>query len=94
MTMVPVPTPSTSQSVLPTYVESTVEARCSQMPSEGPSAMRRTEPIGTATNRPITAAATVQASSVKRHRPEPACATPAAATAAFDAAEPGRACRS
>ena len=50
MTMVPTPTPSISQSVLPTYTHSTVETRWPQMPSEGPSAVKRTEPTGMATS--------------------------------------------
>ena len=71
MTMVPTATPTISQSVFPTYTGSTVETRWLQMPSEGPSAVRRTEQTGIATNIPIVAAMTVQASSAKRHRLEP-----------------------
>ena len=78
MTMVPAPTPSISQSVLPTYTHSTVETRWPQMPSEGPSAVKRTEPTGTATSIPIAAAISVQPSSVKFHRAEPASGVPPA----------------
>ena len=77
-TMVPAPTPSISHSVLPTYTHSTVETRCSQMPSEGPSAVRRTEPTGMATNVPIIAASSVQPSSGKPRRPAPARSAPSA----------------
>ena len=84
MAMVPTPTPSISHSVLPTYTHSTVETRWLQMPSEGPSAVRRTEPTGMATNIPIAAAATVQASSAKRRRPEPAGSVPPAWSVALN----------
>ena len=48
------------------------------MPSEGPSAVKRTEPTGMATSIPIAAAISVQPSSVKFHRAEPASGVPPA----------------
>ena len=75
MTMVPTPTPSISQSVLPAYTQSTVETRWLQMPSEGPIAVKMTEPTGIATNNPIAAAINVQPSSANLRRPEPASST-------------------
>ena len=71
MTMVPTPTPSISQSVLPAYTQSTVETRWLQMPSEGPNAVKTTDPIGIATNKPIATAMNVQMSRVNRCRREP-----------------------
>ena len=68
MTMVPTPTPSINQSVLPTYSHSTVATRWLHMPSEGPSAVTRTVPTGIATNIPMAAATTVQPSKPKRRR--------------------------
>ena len=97
MTMVPAPTPSISQSVLATVRrEHGGDEVLPDVVRGVPNAVRRTEPSGTATSRPIAAAATVQASGAKRRRPRPVSGAPAAATVMSDAGseEPERTNRS
>lgn len=56
------------------------------MPSEGPRAVRRTEPTGIATSNPIAAATNVQPSGASRQRMEPASNVPSAGSVVFKGA--------